>query len=163
MSLCNICPRHCNKNRSEGQYGVCGMPELPRVARASLHFGEEPCVTGTNGSGTVFFSGCPLKCVFCQNYKISHNGFGKQISIEELSQIFKNLENSGAHNINLVTPTHFIPAIKEALRLYKPSIPIIYNCGGYEEISVIEDDIFDVYLFDLKFFSEENGLITING
>ncbi len=158
MSKCNLCPRQCNINRTDGEYGICNMPQMPVVARASLHYGEEPCVSGTNGSGTVFFSGCSLKCVFCQNYEISHNGFGKPISVEELSKIFKNLEISGAHNINLVTPTHFVPAIKDALRLYKPKIPIVYNCSGYEDIKVIEEDVFDVYLFDLKFFSSEKSL-----
>lgn len=158
MQLCNACPRRCNATRGENNLGICQVPADPRVARAALHFGEEPCISGTRGSGTVFFSGCSLKCVFCQNFEISHGAFGKDISIARLAEIFKELENSGAHNINLVTPTHYVSAIKEALNLYKPQIPLVYNCSGYEDIKVIEEDIFDVYLFDLKFFSSEKSL-----
>lgn len=157
MPLCNDCPRKCNAFRSESDFGACQVPYLPRVARAGLHYGEEPCISGTKGSGTVFFSGCSLKCVFCQNFDISHNCFGKDISIKRLSDIFRELENVGAHNINLVTPSHYIAAIKEALKLYRPKIPIVYNSSGYDDIKVIEDDIFDIYLFDLKFFSEEKS------
>lgn len=158
MQLCNDCPRKCNVSRNPGNLGVCGETYLPRVARAGLHFGEEPCISGSRGSGTVFFSGCSLKCVFCQNCDISHNGFGKQITPERLAEIFKELENLGAHNINLVTPTHFISAIKDALKYYKPKIPLVYNCSGYEDLSVIGQDIFDIYLFDMKFFSSEKSL-----
>ncbi len=158
MSMCNQCPRRCNVVRENDSLGLCQMPALPRVAKAGLHFGEEPCISGERGSGTVFFSGCSLKCVFCQNYNISHEGFGKDISIKRLAEIFKELENKGAHNINLVTPTHYVSAIKDALALYRPAIPIVYNCSGYEDIKVIEEDIFDVYLFDLKFFSREKSV-----
>ncbi len=157
MLLCNDCPRRCNAARDEGKFGLCQVPLLPRVARVGLHFGEEPCISGTNGSGTVFFSGCSLKCVFCQNYDISHQCYGKDISVGRLAEIFKELEDSGAHNINLVTPSHYIAAIKDALSLYKPKIPLVYNCSGYEDIKVIEEDIFDVYLFDFKFFSKEKS------
>ncbi len=114
--FCNICPRKCNIDRGSGK-GFCGMGENPVVARAFLHMWEEPCISGTNGSGTVFFSGCNLKCIFCQNHEISHGGRGKEISAEELAGIFLSLRDKGAHNINLVTPAHFAPSIKEAIRL----------------------------------------------
>ena len=110
------------------------MPLLPKVARAALHFGEEPIISGKNGSGTVFFSGCSLSCAFCQNFDISQKGFGKVISYERLAMIFKELENKGAHNINLVSPTHYVLAIKKALDIYKPGIPIVYNSSGYESL-----------------------------
>ena len=127
------------------------MPLLPKVSKASLHFWEEPCISGQKGSGTVFFSGCSLRCVFCQNFEISHGGKGKQISYERLAEIFYELEQKGAHNINLVNPTHYIDAIKKALDIYKPKIPIVYNSGGFDNIDVAELDFIDVYLFDLKF------------
>jgi uncharacterized Fe-S radical SAM superfamily protein PflX len=113
---CNICPRECDIDREKSK-GFCGMGEKPVVARASLHMWEEPCISGTRGSGTVFFSGCNLKCIFCQNHEISHGGIGKEMSIMELAGIFLSLQDKGAHNINLVTPSHFVPAIKEALDL----------------------------------------------
>lgn len=131
------------------------MPLLPKVARAALHFWEEPCISGRNGSGTVFFSGCTLDCVFCQNYDISHGGFGKVITHQRLADIFKELEEKGAHNINLVTPTHFVPAIIRALDIYKPRIPIVYNSGGYdsvEEIRALKGYV-DIFLMDLKYLS----------
>ena len=156
MQLCNDCPRHCNAVRDKFR-GFCGVGSLPRVARAGLHFGEEPPISGKNGSGTVFFSGCSLKCVFCQNFNISHKKYGKDISVERLAEIFRELEASGAHNINLVTPTHYISAIKEALKIYRPGIPIVYNSSGYDDIKVIEEDIFDIYLFDLKFISRDKS------
>lgn len=133
--------------------GVCQMPSLPRVARAALHFGEEPCISGKNGSGTIFFSGCSLQCRFCQNHSISQENFGKTISIQQLSDIFYRLEQQGAHNINLVNPTHFAPAIRQALLLYKPHIPIIYNSGGYERVETLKslEGLIDVYLPDLKY------------
>ena len=157
MLLCNNCPRKCKVNREEGSFGICGMPKTLKIARAGLHFGEEPCISGKRGSGTIFFSGCSLKCVFCQNFNISHDGFGKEISVTRLAEIFKELESNGAHNINFVTPTHYISAIKEALEIYRPDIPLVYNSSGYDNIEVIVEDIFDVYLFDLKFFSREKS------
>ncbi len=156
MQLCNDCPRRCNADRDQNR-GVCGVSANPIVARAGLHFGEEPPISGKNGSGTVFFSGCSLKCVFCQNYNISHQKFGKEISVQRLAEIFKELEYKGAHNINLVTPTHYIKAIKEALNIHRPNIPIVYNSSGYDDLSVIEEDIFDIYLFDLKFYSSDKS------
>ncbi len=157
MQQCNDCPRRCNADRKKGKFGFCNVSANPVVAKACLHYGEEPCISGRNGSGTIFFSGCSLKCVFCQNHIISHDCFGKEITVERLAEIFKNLEKSGADNINLVTPTHFVSGVKEALKLYKPKIPLIYNSSGYDDISVIEEDIFDVYLIDLKFFSREKS------
>lgn len=135
------------------------MPLLPRVARAALHFWEEPCISGENGSGTVFFSGCSLDCVYCQNYEVSHKGFGKTVSVEYLADIFKRLEQSGAHNINLVTPTHFVPVIIKALDIYKPQIPVVYNSGGYDCAGTLEmlKGYADIFLMDLKYLSHERA------
>ena len=149
--VCNLCPRKCNAERNENAgYGYCKMPTMPVVARAALHFWEEPCISGKNGSGTVFFSGCSLGCVFCQNSEISHKNFGKRITVERLSEIFKELEMKGAHNINLVNPTHYIDAIGEAFDIYKPGIPIVYNSGGYDTEEQIEkaSRFVDVFLMD---------------
>ncbi len=153
--ICNICPRQCRAQRTEtaNQNGYCGMPELPVAARAALHFGEEPCISGTKGSGTVFFSGCTLGCVFCQNETISHQRFGKPITVRRLAEIFRELEQAGAHNINLVNPTHYAVSICKALRLYKPSIPVLYNSGGYERVKTLKmlEGLVDVYLPDCKY------------
>lgn len=160
---CNLCPRRCNTERTNEQNlnGFCKMPLLPKVARAALHFWEEPCISGKNGSGTVFFSGCTLDCVFCQNYDISHGGFGKVISYQKLADIFKDLEEKGAHNINLVTPTHFVPAIIRALDIYKPKIPIVYNSGGYDSIEEIRalKGYVDIFLMDLKYLSNDRAAL----
>lgn len=158
--LCRACPRRCNAERTEdkNKSGYCGMPLFPVVARAQLHFGEEPCISGTRGSGTVFFSGCSLKCVYCQNYEISHNNKGTIITPNRLAEIFRELEEKGAHNINLVNPTHFIWSIKEALSIYRPKIPIVYNSGGYDLPEIINENIFDIYLMDLKYVSDEKSL-----
>ena len=160
---CSLCPRRCDAERTNDQnlFGFCKMPLLPRVARAALHFWEEPCISGKNGSGTVFFSGCTLDCAFCQNYDISHGGFGKQITYQRLADIFKELEDRGAHNINLVTPTHFVPAIIRALDIYKPKIPVVYNSGGYdsvEEIRALKGYV-DIFLMDLKYLSGERAAL----
>ena len=155
---CNACPRRCNALRTDNKgSGYCGMPLFPVIARASLHFGEEPCISGERGSGTVFFSGCSLSCVFCQNESISHKGKGILVSPSRLAEIFKELEKQGANNINLVNPTHFIWAIKEALKIYKPNIPLVYNSSGYDDCDVIKEDIFDIYLMDLKYVSSEKS------
>lgn len=153
--LCNDCPRKCGAVRSEYENigGFCQMPLYPKIARADLHFWEEPCISGPKGSGTIFFSGCSLKCVYCQNYEISHKNNGKVITPKELAEIFAQLENKGAHNINFVNPTHYIWAIKEALKIYKPNIPLVYNSSGYDLLSTINENIFDIYLFDLKYIS----------
>ncbi len=134
------------------------MPLFPRLAKASLHFWEEPCISGVNGSGTVFFSGCSLRCVFCQNYDLSHKGFGKSVTFERLAEIFKSLEERGAENINLVNPTHYTHAIKKALEIYSPNIPIVYNTGGYDNAEIIDDFPADVYLFDLKYCDDNKSL-----
>ena len=156
---CTVCPRHCDAERTpeENRGGVCGMPALPVVARAALHYGEEPCISGKNGSGTVFFSGCPLRCRFCQNDPISHKNFGKPITVERLAEIFAELESAGAHNINLVNPTHFAPAIRQALLLYRPNIPVIYNSSGYESLETLKSlrGLIDVYLPDCKYVHDD--------
>ena len=159
--ICNLCPRKCSAERTDEQNikGICKMPLLPRVARATLHFWEEPCISGTNGSGTVFFSGCPLKCVFCQNFSLSKDGFGEIVSVERLAEIFRELEQKGANNINLVTPTHYVHAIIKALEIYKPNIPIVYNSGGYDSVEALKalENYIDIYLLDLKYMSSERA------
>ena len=157
---CSLCPRRCNTERGDTSgAGLCGMPALPKLARAALHFWEEPCISGEDGSGTVFFSGCSLDCVFCQNYEVSHGGFGRVVSLERLADIFKELEAKGAHNINLVSPTHFVPAIIRALDIYKPSVPVVYNSGGYDTPQLIRSlkGYIDIYLMDLKYLSPERA------
>lgn len=154
--ICNLCPRKCNVNR-DLKSGFCGVSNTLKAARAQLHFWEEPIISGTNGSGTIFFSGCNLKCVYCQNYNISKENFGKDITTQRLAEIFKELENAGAHNINLVTPSHYVKQIVEALNIYKPKIPVVYNTSGYdsvEELKMLEGYV-DVYLTDLKYYSSE--------
>ena len=152
--ICSICPRQCGAERDADQgNGFCGMPSAPVVARAALHFGEEPCISGTRGSGTVFFSGCSLKCCFCQNHSISQKNEGRTITVERLAEIFKELENAGAHNINLVNPSHYAVSIRKALELYRPSIPVVYNSSGYERVETLKllDGFINVYLPDCKY------------
>lgn len=160
LKKCELCPRKCNANRLNGETGFCGATDKIKIARAALHQWEEPCISGTTGSGTVFFSHCTLKCVFCQNYNLSHNNFGKEITIERLSEIFLVLQNKGAHNINLVTPTHYIPQIIEALKIAKSNgltIPIVYNSSGFENVEIIKllNGFIDIYLPDFKYFSND--------
>ncbi len=157
MTLCYICPHRCGVDRpetmsSEEGFGSCGCGMLPIVARAGLHMWEEPCISGTRGSGTVFFSGCNLHCVFCQNHKISCEGFGKEITIERLQAIYKELIEQGAHNINLVTPTHFASAIIASLK-DKPSVPVVYNTSGFETIDTLRKlhGKIQIYLPDFKY------------
>ncbi|MBE5783444.1 MAG: radical SAM protein [Clostridiales bacterium] len=154
MYICELCPRECRVDR-EIQKGYCGMGLQPKIARAALHFWEEPCISGTRGSGTIFFSGCTLRCAYCQNYPISHEGQGKEITPYRLAEIFKMLEEKGAHNINLVTGTPFVPAILEALSIYKPHIPMLWNCGGYEKVETLKllEGAIDIYLPDFKHVS----------
>jgi putative pyruvate formate lyase activating enzyme len=155
--LCGICPRKCGADRRL-QDGFCGMGDHPVVARACLHMWEEPCISGTRGSGTVFFSGCNLKCVYCQNHRISHEGFGKELTVEELASVFLSLQRKGAHNINLVTPAHFAARIREALGAAAGlKLPVVYNSGGYESLDGLKimEGIADVYLPDLKYFSPD--------
>ncbi|MCI8776247.1 MAG: radical SAM protein [Oscillospiraceae bacterium] len=159
INNCSLCPRNCQADRTKSN-GVCRSGEMVIAARASLHYWEEPCISGTNGSGTIFFSGCALKCCFCQNYNISHQNEGKNIDIKRLSEIFLELKNRGAHNINLVNPTHFVPQIISALDNVKDKlegIPIVYNCGGYEKIETLEllKGYIDIYLPDLKYMDNK--------
>ena len=159
MPICNACPRKCNVERNIGEFsrGFCKMPYNAVLARASLHLWEEPVISGERGSGAIFFSGCNLRCVFCQNFEISHENFGKQVSKSEFIDIVKRLENQGAHTINLVNPTHFVPFIKEVFNEYKPSVPVVYNTGGYDDVESIRslDGLIDVYLPDLKYFDSD--------
>ena len=151
---CTLCPRNCGAERTaQSGKGVCRVGTLPRIARAALHMWEEPCISGTRGSGAIFFSGCNLQCAFCQNEAISHGGQGQTVSIERLAEIFRELESQGAHNINLVTATHFVPAVIAALNIYRPKIPIVYNCGGYECVETLRmlEGYVDIYLPDFKY------------
>lgn len=163
MSDCALCPRACHVNRLAGQTGFCGQTAKLTAARAALHFWEEPCISGTAGSGTVFFSGCSLRCVFCQNHDIAAGKAGREISVTRLGEIFLELEAKGAVNINLVTPGHFIPQIALALqdaRAQGLSVPVVYNTSGYEEVSSLRllEGMIDIYLPDLKYFSSEVSL-----
>ncbi len=159
MPICNACPRKCNVEReiAKQSKGFCQMPYNAVLARAALHFWEEPVISGNHGSGTVFFSGCNLGCVFCQNYEISHSNFGEQVSVEKFADIIKRLEDKGAENINLVNPSHFVPFIKEALDFYKPKVPIVYNTGGYDDAESLKtlEGLVDIYLPDLKYYDSE--------
>lgn len=152
--ICTLCPRNCGVERTaESGAGVCRMGTQPKIARAALHMWEEPCISGTRGSGAVFFSGCGLRCVFCQNEAISQQGEGKIVTPARLAEIFRELEEQGAHNINLVTAAHFVPAVLEALNLYRPNIPIVYNSSGYESIETLRmlSGVVDIYLPDYKY------------
>lgn len=153
MSQCNLCPRRCGVDRSAGQIGFCGAPEAPVVARAAPHFGEEPCISGTRGSGAVFFAGCNLRCVFCQNYALSRNGLGKEITVSRLQDIFKELRDQGVHNINLVTPGHYARAIVQALDGLELGIPVVWNSSGYESVETLRmlEGLVQIYLPDLKY------------
>jgi putative pyruvate formate lyase activating enzyme len=162
LNKCNLCPNNCNVNRNKGELGVCRNGAEIKFALASLHHFEEPCISGERGSGTVFFSNCNMKCVFCQNYRISQEGVGKDITVNELADKFIELQNMKAHNINLVSPTphviQIIEAIKKA-RVKGLTIPIIYNCGGYENVDTIKllEGYIDVYLPDFKYSNNELG------
>ena len=152
--ICTLCPRNCGAERTaESGAGVCRMGTQPKIARAALHMWEEPCISGTRGSGAVFFSGCGLRCVFCQNEAISQQGEGKIVTPQRLADIFRELEAQGAHNINLVTAAHFVPAVLEAMNLYRPNIPIVYNSSGYESVETLRmlSGVVDIYLPDYKY------------
>lgn len=160
LSKCDICPRKCGVNREKGELGFCKMKDKIKIARYSLHYWEEPIISGETGSGTIFFSGCNLKCIFCQNYKISSENMGKEISVERLKEICLELQNMGANNINLVTGTHFLPLIKEALILAKKeglTIPIVYNTSSYENVESLKEmeGLIDIYLPDLKYYDNK--------
>ena len=155
---CTLCPRDCHADREGEKAGYCGETTQPRLARAALHMWEEPCISGNIGSGTVFFTGCPLKCIFCQNASIASSLVGKPVSVARLAQIFLELQAKGACNINLVTPTHFVPQIASALRSAKRDglkLPIVYNTGGYEKTETLRmlEGLVDIYLPDFKYVS----------
>ena len=155
---CDLCPRKCLVDRKKGEKGICGQTENLKVARAALHFWEEPCISGDAGSGAVFFSGCPLHCVFCQNENIANGTVGKEISLERLVDIFLELQEKGANNINLVTPGHFVPQIVKALdqaRKEGLTLPVVYNTSSYETVDTIRmlEGYVDIYLPDFKYMS----------
>lgn len=159
---CTLCPRACGADRLAGQRGMCAQTAEVKVARAALHMWEEPCISGTRGSGTVFFSGCPLRCVFCQNHNIASGAAGKTVSVERLSEIFLELQTQGANNINLVTAGHFAPQTAAALDMAKGRglhIPVVYNTGGYESVETLRmlEGYVDVYLPDFKYWDASLG------
>ncbi len=160
MSECTLCPRNCKVNREKGELGFCGAGSSVKIARASLHHWEEPCISGKDGSGTVFFSCCNMKCVYCQNYGISTENRGKTVTDEELAEAFLSLQEKGANNINLVTPTHFAFQIMKALDIARSkglNLPVVYNCGGYESVETIKmlSGYVDIYMPDMKYFSDK--------
>ena len=160
MSFCCLCPRNCKADRTKNILGFCKSSEYPKAALASIHKFEEPPISGTRGSGTVFFSGCNLKCVFCQNYEISQLNKGKELSTDELAEIFINQQNKNVHNLNLVSAGHFLPKVREALIKAKSmglKIPVVYNSSGYEKVEAIKllEGLIDIYLPDIKYYSAE--------
>ena len=160
--ICTLCPRMCRAERTaESGHGFCRMGTQAVVARVAPHFWEEPCISGIRGSGTVFFSGCSLGCAYCQNHSISHERQGKRVSEAELAALIQNLEAQGVHNISFVTGTHFVPAILDALKIYRPKVPIVWNSGGYETAETLSmlNGIVDIYLPDLKHVSPRLGKV----
>lgn len=153
MSVCSGCPRACGADREHGQTGFCGVAENPVVARAAPHFGEEPCISGTRGSGAVFFAGCTLRCVFCQNYALSRAKQGREITVSRLRDIFKELRDQGVHNINLVTASHFVRPVVKALDGLELGIPVVWNSSGYESVETLRmlEGLVQIYLPDLKY------------
>lgn len=151
--LCDLCPRNCNIERTEYEGGFCGVGSLPKIARIAPHYDEEPILSGTGGAGTIFFSGCSLRCVYCQNYAISSQDTGRYITPYQLSEEYRRLEAMGVHNIEFVTPTHYVDAILESLSYYRPKLPLIYNSSGYDKVESLRklDGIIDVYLPDFKY------------
>lgn len=157
--ICNACPRGCNVDR-QNTLGYCKSPEKFKLARASLHYWEEPCISGKNGSGAIFFSGCNLGCVFCQNYEISHGCKGVEVSDDDLVRIMKRLVDEGANNINFVNPTHYSFQLLRVLEKYKPPVPIVYNTSGYDSVETLKmlDGAVDIYLPDFKYIRPEKAL-----
>jgi putative pyruvate formate lyase activating enzyme len=156
MEKCSICPRKCGVNRLKGQVGFCKAGLLPMVSSFHAHFGEEPPISGRNGSGTIFFTHCSLRCVFCQNHPISQLGQGKEVTVEELAGMMLKLEAEACHNINFVTPTHYMPQILEGVFIAREKglkLPLVYNSGGYESMEALEilDTIIDMYMPDMKY------------
>lgn len=156
--ICNMCPRKCSADR-KNSVGFCGVPQDFVIARAALHHWEEPCISGKNGSGTVFFSGCNLRCVYCQNYPISHGCFGTRISDKRLTEIFDSLIEQGAENINLVNPTHYALQLARVLKDYKSPVPVVYNSSGYESVETLKqlEGLIDIYLPDLKYITADRA------
>ena len=152
MDLCNMCPRGCNIDRNS-RFGFCQVPKMPMIARAAPHFGEEPCITGTRGSGTVFFSGCNLRCVFCQNHTISRGQVGSVVTVERLADIFRELQDQGVHNINLVTGSHYAHQIAKALDMAKLTIPVAWNSSGYDRVETLKllEGKVQIYMPDFKY------------
>jgi putative pyruvate formate lyase activating enzyme len=162
LEECSVCPRECGARRLEGRYGVCHSTDQIMISSASPHYGEEPPLVGIHGSGTIFFASCNLKCQYCQNYDISQLRIGHSVSVERLAERMLSLQELGCHNINLVTPTHFTPQIVEALVLAREdglSIPLVYNCGGYESVRTLEllEDVVDIYMPDIKYSNDDNA------
>lgn len=157
--LCDVCPRHCKRDRAHGDLGYCGVSDGVRVARCALHPWEEPPISGTNGSGTIFFSGCNLRCIYCQNHAVSHEGLGRRVSEGELIDMMFSLKAQGAHNINLVTPTHYTDIIVKVLTEVKKelALPIVWNSGGYDSVPSLERlcGLVDIYLPDFKYADRE--------
>ena len=156
MDACRLCPRECGAKRSAGKHGICGVADTVLVARAALHMWEEPCISGDDGSGAVFFAGCPLRCVYCQNYEITGGKTGRELSASQLSDIFLHLQEQNAANINLVTAGHYAPQVAQALSLAKGRglrIPVVYNSSGYEKVQTLQllDGLVDIYLPDFKY------------
>ena len=159
VKLCNMCPRECNVDRGLGKIGFCKVPNQIKVSRAALHFWEEPCISGKEGSGAVFFSGCNLRCVYCQNRKIAEGVYGREITVDRLAAIFLELQDKGANNINLVTPSHYVLQIIEALNLAKErglKLPVVYNSSAYEKVRTLQllEGYVDVYLPDFKYMDK---------
>jgi putative pyruvate formate lyase activating enzyme len=167
LTACDLCPHHCGVNRIKGELGICGAGLKPKIASANVHRGEEPPISGTNGSGTIFFSGCSLKCIFCQNFPISQFNNGEEITTRVLSARMLKLQRQGVHNINFVTPTHYLPQILAALWLAIPQgfcLPIVWNSSGYEKIDALQllDGVVSIYLPDMK-YSDGNQACLISG
>lgn len=156
--ICKLCPRQCGAERTENS-GACRMPEAPVLARAALHHWEEPPISGTRGSGTIFFSGCSLGCVFCQNEKISHQDFGRAVTLDRLREICQSLINQGAHNLNFVNPTHYAHTLAALLENWKPIIPVVFNTGGYDRTETLRrlEGKIDIYLPDLKYLDSDSA------
>jgi putative pyruvate formate lyase activating enzyme len=167
LSNCTLCPRRCKKNRSADERGTCGAGGELTISSAFPHFGEEPELTGSLGSGTIFLTHCNLRCLFCQNYDISHGGSGETIDIPRLAELMIGLQNAGCHNINFVTPTHFAPHLVDGIRHAIGlgfELPVVWNCGGYESLEVLKllEGIVDIYMPDIKFFDTDSAKLYCN-
>ena len=162
LSHCEACPRKCGADRANGQIGACGASLDVSIARAAPMFWEEPCISGKNGSGAVFFCGCPVKCVFCQNSEISNGANGRALDFDALCEVVLRLQNAGVHNLNFVTPTHYSFQLRDVLKALQPSVPVVWNCGGYESVETLKalSGLVDVYLADYKFDQSAKGLCS---